>query len=616
MPLTRTLLFTFLWGVCCLSVGGLSAQQNPTSPREQAPARSTFKPRRAVNANVSQSAKSASQPTRTASKQQTLPISDQTYIAVIGAVKTPCVIETTERAVSLKRVIDRAGGETSDSIGMISLMDQAGQSRGLTQIDASLDKLITNGQVVFVALNGGKTPQSLDPRQPAPDNLVLISGLAPEPMLFNFGGEPHPLKDLLYSLGQPVEMIKSGDVCAIILPQGSAMGRESLLLRNTMIRFNPLAVDPEGIKMAEKSGLRCQPLAKLDAMPAEPTQLRVPATTAPAILKSNKPLNLSPAVPQKDAPAPPLTSNEAPEAPSFSSGIEAAGSSIPVDEPNRFPSEVDDPSSVEPVSPKRSNSGRMPILFPQGWQEAQGSEQDTQSEDSPEIIDRTSALIPKNPGRVVTASAEYAAASAHETSGRSPAPASVPEASTLVASPVSGPQSWTVLFIVAGVAASSVLVTRVLTSQQATRQDSTVATQSDADARNAETEASSSQKSIPEDERRFLQRLILNKVPVIEEEATLPTVERLHGMSVGGRRLVVHEARKGVSGPHFKVRDRSDTRELELKLRRLMRVDRSSKSTASPASELVHAGDTQGLSGPKHSPLERALRSVERGVTQ
>ena len=125
--------------------------------------------------------------------------------------------------------------------------------------------------------------------------------------------------------------------------------------------------------------------------------------------------------------------------------------------------------------------------------------------------------------------------------------------------------------------------------------------------------AATTLESVPEEEQRFLQRLILNKIPLVEEEATLPPVDRLHGRVIGGRRLVVHEAHEGVAGPHFQVRDPSDTREIELRLRRLLRADRS--STKHPP-VVVMATEAKGTRASRVSPLEKALRTVGRGDAQ
>ena len=111
-----------------------------------------------------------------------------------------------------------------------------------------------------------------------------------------------------------------------------------------------------------------------------------------------------------------------------------------------------------------------------------------------------------------------------------------------------------------------------------------------------------------QEEHRFLQRLIMNKVTVVEEAPVLPEIDHLHGSSVGASRMVVHEAHETMAGPHFQVRDKGDARELELRLRQLLRTDRAKKRDV-----VVHVGEVRDPRETSTSPLERALRSVDRG---
>jgi hypothetical protein len=76
---------------------------------------------------------------------------------------------------------------------------------------------------------------------------------------------------------------------------------------------------------------------------------------------------------------------------------------------------------------------------------------------------------------------------------------------------------------------------------------------------------------------------------------------------IGGRRLVIHDAHESVTGPHFQVREAGDTREIEQRLRRLLRADRSgTRQTAVVASTSQVVGSRTS----RVSPLEKALRTV------
>ena len=176
-----------------------------------------------------------------------------------------------------------------------------------------------------------------------------------------------------------------------------------------------------------------------------------------------------------------------------------------------------------------------------------------------------------------------------------------------VAASTSGPPTWMILFVVVGVAAASVMVSRFVLRPEMHSSDSVAVTESVA------TPPAAEPVPTPEDEQRFLQRLILNKVSLIEEEAVLPSVERLHGASIGASRMVFHEAHEGgVAGPHFKVRAPGNTRDIELRLRRLLREESSPKQAKER--ERVHSAVVQESNPSQASPLERALRSVERGA--
>jgi len=208
------------------------------------------------------------------------------------------------------------------------------------------------------------------------------------------------------------------------------------------------------------------------------------------------------------------------------------------------------------------------------------------------------------------------------------AEAAEPESQTSALFP--GPQSWMVLVLIVGIVGSSLLVSRYLTRPEFVASPASprteVATHEPTFAQELapslppiqirkpaqKPKATPVEPNVPEDEQRFLQRLIMNKVTLIEEEVDPPTVDHLHGVAVGASRMIVHEAHKELVGPHFQVRAVGDQRAVELRLRRLLRADRPTKHT----DEFVQSADTQEPRESKTGPLERALRTVERGVTQ
>ncbi len=590
----------------CLLAGELIAQQPlPGSQLRMGQSGSNF------------NAQSVSQPAvQTAGPgvaRQNQPATEPIYIAVIGAVKTPTVFESAEPAVPLKTLIERAGGETTESIGTVRIMERT-QTRFMTTLHHHLDLAVTHGQVVFVVPRGGRPARVTDPRQPPPARLVLISGLARGPLLYNIGNQSRTFGDLLLLLGQSPELFARQQVKAT-LPQGQWMDRESLLVHNTVIDFNPEGVNTDGVRAAVDKGFRYELPVRLAATATSVSPVRGPATVAPTARVLDPPLPVVQPQPVRAIIARPAASDPMTER--SASGIERMGSSIPFDEPMPFPArtpvEVDaNEQSAEP-SPVIKSDGRAPLMLPKTWQNPDQDEAEAESPASK--IERTSASHPASDGDIITVSAETEALDSPQPtladpSSASPAPPVESRAATAeTASSFPWPQSWLALIVTVGVAATSVVVSRIVSRETA----STVEMPEPPSASVApEPVATQAPAPAVEDEQRFLQRLIINKVPLIEEEASLPPVDRLHGMSIGGRRLIVHEAHEGVVGPHFKVRDPNDSRALELRLRRLMRA--GSPSTKH-ASMLVTTAQVTGARSSRVSPLERALRSVERGDT-
>jgi hypothetical protein len=152
------------------------------------------------------------------------------------------------------------------------------------------------------------------------------------------------------------------------------------------------------------------------------------------------------------------------------------------------------------------------------------------------------------------------------------------------------------------VAALSIVVTAILS-----RDDRAVAPS------NVSAEETGIEASAPiseaENDRRFLQRLIVNQVPLVEEDPQLPQIDHLHGIVIGGRRMVVHEAHETLAGPHFSVREPNDTRPLERRLRTVLRE--TSTETKRTEAAVVAAEPSHVRTAT--SPLERALRNVDRG---
>ena len=561
----------------------------------------------------------AVQTVRSGVARQNRSATEPTYIAVIGAVKTPTVFESAEPAVPLKTLIERAGGETAESIGTVRIMERT-QTRFMTTLQHHLDLAVTHGQVVFVVPRGGRPARVTDPRQPPPVRLVLISGLARGPLLFNIGNQSRTFGDLLLLLGQSPELIARQQVQAT-QPQGQWMERESLLVHNTVIDFTPEGVNTDGVRAAVDRGFRYELPVRLVSTATAVPEVRGPATVAPTGSVLSPPLPVVQPSPAGVRITPPARSELTPER--SASGIERTGSSILFDEPMPFPAR--DPAKVDAKeqstepSPVIKSDGRAPLMLPKTWQNPLDEEAEGAEEDPARTIERTSADFSSGEGDIITVSAETEAPDSPQPTLDSPNPASPAHpvsseaATTGLASSFPWPQSWLVLLATIGVAATSVVVSRIGSRETAPTVESPEPASASVTPESVSTSTSTpAPLPAPEDEQRFLQRLIMNKVPLIEEEATLPPVDRLHGLSIGGRRLIVHEAHEGIVGPHFKVRDPKSTCEVELRLRRLMRSD---STPSKPAAMLVTSSQVPGTRQSRVSPLERALRNVERGDT-
>lgn len=608
MRQTRLLIFAIVGWACCFLAGELLAQQRVSrGPSPFAPA---AKGRKATNMNA---ASVESKPKNAESFDFQLPDSSSaelTFIAVIGAVKRPAVFETTRRNVPLGELIERAGGLTSKSLGTVCLMDR-GRTRVLVNLDWSADQPLEHGQVVFVAPRAGSQPQPImTSRQPVPDKLILLSGLSRGPVLFNIGNQSRTLGDLIVSLGQAPDMLEREEVTPTC-PDGETMDLGSVLAANTVVHFNPDVVNQVGIQQALQNGFRFEPSINFDAPIAEPENRPAPAVLrSPSTPQAGRQLvSVPPRVPVPATPLPPVSVNEPRANDGF--GIEAVGSSVFSDEPQPFPPKVEVKQESILEHPDKKADGRVPLFLPRAWQNSDESGTDADSEDPARKIERTSAKRSQPRKHIVTASAVVEDQVPPKAKQAPPTDLSAfgidefQDKTTSLDASVAGPPSWLILTLVVGVTASSMMVSRVLRHRESVSTDALPVTES------VVVESEMEQVPTAEDDQRFLQRLILNKVSLVEEEAVPPSVERLHGASIGASRMVFHEFHEGgMAGPHFKVRAPGNTRDIEIRLRRLLRGETSPKQSA----ELVHSSSVQETSTPKVGPLERALRTVERGA--
>lgn len=668
MSHTRRLLFALAIWTCCLATGEIQAQAQ--TPRNQSqPFVPAQRGRKVVNVNSRGSAPTSTS-LQTPDLSQSKPTdSTLTYIAIIGAVNQPAVFETSERLLPLGALVERAGGLSPDSNGTVCMLDR-GRSHSIEPIAWNLNLKVGHDQIVYVLPRGGNSPtQLLGSSAVLPSKKILITGLTNGPRLFRVDNQRRTLGDFVMFLGQSVELYERGDITAT-QPQGVSMNLNSELVANSVISFNPAAMSQDGLHDAFLRGFRLEQPVRFDEpaastskpSAAQPTNDR--AAVPPPAPMGRKPEMVPRLEPTREGPIPPDTSSLIPETLTPArepTGIEAAGSSTLTREPLPFPRDTDPEDNSAPSAPNTRGDGRAPLMMPKSWAPSQD-----ESEDNPNrIIERTSAGNSRKGHRVVTASAS-ASSSSEELKPRKTKPASgldlseieseeLAEEEAATSSILPGPQSWMILAIVGGIVGASVIVSRLISrpdfasrSSKARSEGFTPSTtpttahksvqapapqpviaKAPADAVATKPslipvpapapvqapapvrQADPVEDTLDEDNHRFLQRLIMNKVTVVEEEPVQPQIDHLHGSAVGASRMIVHEAHETVAGPHFQVRAKGDARELELRLRRLLRTDRLKRREV-----VVHSGEVRESRETSTGPLERALRSVDRGGTQ
>lgn len=668
MSQTRLLLFALVSCACSLSLGEVQAQaphsRNQTPPF--APAQRGYK---VTNSNVRRAGPTSAPAPLPQLDQPNQTQAGLTYIAVIGAVNQPAVFETSERSLPLGLLVKKAGDLSPDSYGGVCMLDMT-RAQSIAPVARNVNQPVGNDQIVYLVPRGGNSPtQLLGSSAVSTNKRVLITGLTSGPRLLRIDNQRLSLGQFLVLLGQSSQMGERNEVIAFH-PQVGTMNRDSELIPNTVIHFNPAAVNQDGLRDAYSRGFRLEQPVRFEGQSASTTQLPVAQPSAPrAAAPSPAPANHQPVVtprnePTREGPLPPDTSSLIPQTLSparESTGIEAAGSSTLSPEPMLFPKDTDSDSGSVPEGPLNKGDGRLPLMRLKSWGAADNASSDREAEDSDRIFERTSAGHARSGPQVVTASASTTTNESKPKSSKATFGLDLSKIESEVlageeaetTSLMSGPHSWMIFALVGGVVGASVIVSRLISRPDFSAQSSKPRSEKSPtlmapksptkpvlapaitphpvaikapvavappvphkqpipSAKAASTQSAvSAEEPSTEEELRFLQRLIMNNATVVEEAPVLPEIDHLHGSSVGASRMIVHEAHEAIAGPHFQVRAKGDARELELRLRQLLRTDRMKKREV-----VVHAGEVRDPREIQVGPLERALRSVDRGGTQ
>lgn len=593
-------LFVLVVGVCCLAVIA-EAQQT----------------RSAVNANSKR--RVASTGTSTLPQQPLAPpgyLDTPSSFAILGEVRKPGIYTSSQPQVTIQQLIQSAGGQTERSNGYLRIYEN-GRSFEMLPVERLLQQTVQNGQVVYIAAGVGNRARTLTLNE-APYRPIVLTGIAPEPLLLNISDRSTTVEQLILVLGQVPEILGADEFVAIS-PERGWLGPDHLLISNTIVHFPTEAVNLDGVRWALQHGLKFEPKMAINSgAPTPGAGPESPPPQAPPPVDV-RPQSIPSAVPRQAPPVPPLP-RQAPPVPApkpvqtsdlvpdlLNPAIEPAGSSETSHEPLRLPRFEDEPEEVDSApaveeAPVESKGGRPPIMMRPEWSTFGADDEEFEEGRK---IERTSAQrAPAQRDReIVLAAASTSQGESNPVTDT--AKTVVPEATVPATSPKSSfnIESWMAIAVTLGVAALSVIVTyqlsgdveRVIAQPTAERRalpESEVVPQTTA------------VENPPSEDARFVQRLILNQVPLVEEEPTLPPVDRLHGVVIGSRRMIIHETHEGVAGPHFVVRSEGDTRPMERRLRTVMRESTSSTVVASSDSSRVRSAT---------GPLERALRNMERG---
>ncbi len=575
-----------LWGLVWLSAGPVQAETAPSSSRF-------------VRGQVPQSGP-APQRARVVTTEVTAQ-AEISAIAVIGEVNRPGVFLTEQVSVPLKTLLEKAGGETQNSVGTFRILEY-GETREAISLNRDPNRKITSGQVLLVVPRGGMIARSGNAKSPIQERHVLIHGLAEVPLLLKLPAAVSTLQDLTRALGQPYENLSR---TMGSLPQGGWMSSPDIRLASgSVILFDDRVVNQTGVQLALARGLKFQPEISLDTPPA-PATARPVAPQPPEAPPSNRPAPL----PKSASLDPELTIPSKIQTTAVGEDVEPLWA--PADE------------SIETAP--ASESGRVPLRMPQGWKIDDSASEATIPE-APELedplIERTSAGA-DDPTFIQHASAAQLQPN-HETprefrTGRSLAELSNGDPSPEVAprpnrysAPAPNPYWIGFVALFAGIVMGlGVVLARTPREMEPT---------SLVDEALSKFHAESSSATL-ESDPQTLQRLILNRVPIVEESPELPKCHQLHGPALGNRRMVVHEAHEGVAGPHFTVPQPGSTRAIELRLRSVMREIESRRPVLAGThsrDSIVDIPSKAALAEriQRVSPLERALRSVERGEAQ
>lgn len=562
-------LFVLFVGLFC-AAGYLPAQQSKSAANSNVAGRVAYR--------------AAAQPTQSPAPQSA---QQPVTVALLGAVHKPGIYISADGHATIGQLLKSAGGTTAESNQSIRIYVDAKAPR-IDQIERLKSLPLQDGQVIYISPAGGGFSRTLSLSK-TPYRPVVITGLGTTPLMLNLGDESHDLEWLIRRLGQSIEVLGHSQF-ATVCPQRQLY--DNLLLPNTIVHFPPETVNNEGVTRALQAGLVFERPVLIEATPE--TTSPIPQAPPPPA-RADVPPAIRPAipaiVPPAKLPVPESTSTLLPG--SLNAEIEPAGSSVPSHEPLRLPrfEDSDEEAEAESASPAVQPS-RPPNMKRREWSTFGDETEDGRK------IERTSAGVPQYDEEIVLAGAELAVTEQPEL-----APTTIEAKPTASPGTLSlGVESWLAIAVTLGVAALSIVLTAILS-----REDR-VAVPSNVSHEETGLEASAP-VSEAENDRRFLQRLIVNQVPLVEEEPQLPQIDHLHGIVIGGRRMVVHEAHETLAGPHFSVREPNDTRPLERRLRTVLRET----STGTKQTEVAVVAAEPSHVRTATSPLERALRNVDRG---
>ncbi|QDU38499.1 hypothetical protein Mal4_28270 [Maioricimonas rarisocia] len=481
------------------------------------------------------------------------PASSAWTCAVIGSVATPAAYAVDASELTAAELVEHAGGLTAGSSGILRIV-RNGAARVQVPISAAAGERLLPGDVVIAEYTREAAARLSQPANGL--SPVCAVGLSSRPVVLPLRAENASLGSLLSLLRQSPEIAPS---VRAIRPLGSPSNLGDHLTAGTVVIFDSRLMN-------------WQSLATVDAFPpAIPTTDRQPEQPVPAAEPTvtaygqptgpsgarRTPMMLAPSgvsdmtTPRlPETPRAPAILDTAATVPAGTAMTPAPVTPAPLAEPGRVP---------QPTHQDVSQTASVG-LTPQAAANAATSNVDSPSLTAPATLPaapepepvhatptdtKTAASVPEQTGATVveTADVDNPDATAVGVAELGDAAAELPERS---ASAKSGANIWLLLLGMAMAGGICLAGAFAWFRWEQNRTNQSVTVNDHAEPEQTEPE--------PRNERdSLLAALIENRIPLIEEETVVRTINPVQGTVTGRRNLIVEEAHTELRGPHVSM---------------------------------------------------------------